>query len=360
MAALQELEMYSVHSSYVRRMYSQLLVRNVDAIKVLAASGLTLEQINIADGMIDIKRYGKMINEAKRLLFCPWLGLELGQDGDAAAHGVVGNAATACDNLRRAVQVIATYGHLRADAFTFAFVENETEGNLIISQRVSLGGESQFFFEAIFATLVRGFQSVISANLNNIVVDLPFPEKVWSDVYRKFSPCQVRFGYDDLVIHFPSDMLDQACITSDSVIMTLSLHECDRLNQNVKSRKQAFAFRVADLLKRVDLTTDRMPELGHVAGYFCVSSRTLMRKLKEEGTSFQDLIDANHKELACWYLRNTNDAIEVIAMRLGYKDPTNFSRTFRRWYTDTPSEYRRRNRSVTPKHAVADTESHLI
>lgn len=343
MTVHQESEIYYVHSSYVRRTYSQLLARDVDAIKVLGVAGMTLEQISIADGMIDIKSFGRIIKEAKRLLFCPWLGLEFGQEGDSASHGAVGHAAAACENLREGLKVIAQYGHLRADAFSFRYVENDMEGKLIISERIHLGDASQFFFESIFATLVRGFQSVIAINLNKISVDMPFSEKIWSDVYRKFSPCQVRFGFDDLVIHFPLEMLSQICITSDTEVWSMSLYECERKNQSLSGRKQSFALRVADLLKRVDLTTDRMPDLSHVASHLCVSSRTLMRKLKEEGTSFKELLDANHKQLACWYLRNTNETVEVIAMRLGYQDPTNFSRTFRRWYTDTPSEYRRRN-----------------
>ncbi|MFZ6862444.1 AraC family transcriptional regulator ligand-binding domain-containing protein [Undibacterium sp. Ji67W] len=345
MTAHQKLEIYYVHSSYVRRTYSQLLARDVDAIKVLEVAGLTLEQISIADSMIDIKFYGRMIKEAKRLLFCPWLGLEFGQEGDSASHGAVGHAAAACENLREALKIIAQYAHLRADAFTFRYVENEMEGKLIISERIHLGDASQFFFEAIFATLVRGFQSVIATNLNKIVVDIPFSEKIWSAVYRQFSPCQIRFGCDDLVFHFPLEMLNQVCITSDTEIRNISLFECERKNQSLSGRKQSFALRVAELLKRVDLTTDRIPELSHVASHLCVSSRTLMRKLKEEGTSFKELLDANHKQLACWYLRNTDEPVEIIALRLGYQDPTNFSRTFRRWYANTPSEYRRRNQT---------------
>jgi len=177
MTVSQELETYYVHSSYVRRTYSQLLARDVDALKVLGVAGLTLEQISVPDGMIDIKFYGRIINEAKRLLFCPWLGLEFGQEGDSASHGAVGHAAAACENLREALKVIAQYGHLRADAFTFRYVENEMEGTLIISERIHLGDANQFFLEAIFATLVRGFQSVITINLNKIVIDMPFSEK---------------------------------------------------------------------------------------------------------------------------------------------------------------------------------------
>ena len=71
-----------------------------------------------------------------------------------------------------------------------------------------------------------------------------------------------------------------------------------------------------------------------------MSRRTLIRKLKTEGTSYQDLLDGVRQELAAWYLLETTVAVEQIAERLGCQDPSNFSRTFRRWFGVTPHSMR--------------------
>ena len=47
------------------------------------------------------------------------------------------------------------------------------------------------------------------------------------------------------------------------------------------------------------------------------------------------------RELAAWYLLETSLPVERIAEKLGYQDPSNFSRTFQRWFGTTPLRMRR-------------------
>lgn len=70
------------------------------------------------------------------------------------------------------------------------------------------------------------------------------------------------------------------------------------------------------------------------------SPRTLIRRLREEGSSYQQLLDSVREELACWLLIQTDLPVEAIAERVGYADTSNFSRTFRRWLGVTPREFR--------------------
>jgi AraC-like DNA-binding protein len=53
------------------------------------------------------------------------------------------------------------------------------------------------------------------------------------------------------------------------------------------------------------------------------------------------LLDHHRNELARGLLESTDLAVERIAERLGYADPSNFSRTFRRWNGVNPREFRR-------------------
>ena len=74
--------------------------------------------------------------------------------------------------------------------------------------------------------------------------------------------------------------------------------------------------------------------------YFNLSPRTLIRRLKDEGSAYQQLLDAVRQERAGWYLAHTRLSVEEIAARLGYADTSNFSRTYRRWFGRTPSQAR--------------------
>ena len=71
-----------------------------------------------------------------------------------------------------------------------------------------------------------------------------------------------------------------------------------------------------------------------------MSSRTLKRKLKAEGTAFSDILDQLAIEQARKLLRSAL-SVEQIAERMGYSDVSNFGRAFRRWTGTTPAAYRR-------------------
>ena len=70
-----------------------------------------------------------------------------------------------------------------------------------------------------------------------------------------------------------------------------------------------------------------------------VTSRTLQRWLKQEGMTFEDILDGQRRDEAIRMLAVPSARITKIAARLGYADPSNFTRAFRRWTGVAPSEY---------------------
>ena len=84
------------------------------------------------------------------------------------------------------------------------------------------------------------------------------------------------------------------------------------------------------------------PKREAVAQALHLSQRTLQRRLQEEGSSFQQLLDDTRRELAEQYLAQPNLTLLEVAYLLGFADPSNFFRAFRRWFSCTPGEYRAR------------------
>ncbi|MDF5982204.1 helix-turn-helix transcriptional regulator [Pseudomonas aeruginosa] len=73
-----------------------------------------------------------------------------------------------------------------------------------------------------------------------------------------------------------------------------------------------------------------------------LSQRTLQRRLQEEGTSYQQLLDDTRRDMAEQYLQQPGLTLLEVAYLLGFADPSNFFRAFRRWFGCTPNEYRAR------------------
>jgi AraC-like DNA-binding protein len=89
------------------------------------------------------------------------------------------------------------------------------------------------------------------------------------------------------------------------------------------------------------------PSQAEVSRRLALSERTLQRRLREEATSFAEILDAVRSELSQLYLREANLAAGEVAFLLGYSEPSAFHRAFRRWTGVTPQAFRS-SRSARP------------
>jgi AraC-like DNA-binding protein len=74
-----------------------------------------------------------------------------------------------------------------------------------------------------------------------------------------------------------------------------------------------------------------------VAALLYLHRRTLNRRLHDQGTNFQHILDEIRFEAACQLLDNTQLSLTDIAASLGYSESSAFTRAFRRWSGAVPS-----------------------
>ena len=84
------------------------------------------------------------------------------------------------------------------------------------------------------------------------------------------------------------------------------------------------------------------PVIEEVAHLLRISPRTLQRLLAEQGVSYSDMVERCRCTAACQVLETTQAPIQDIAIALGYRDASSFSRAFRRWTGAAPRAYRDR------------------
>ncbi|MEZ4826114.1 MAG: helix-turn-helix transcriptional regulator [Bacteroidia bacterium] len=104
-----------------------------------------------------------------------------------------------------------------------------------------------------------------------------------------------------------------------------------------ESPSDSYTYQVKRLL--LQQLKDEAPGIEVVADYLSMSVRSLQMKLKEEGTSYQKLLNAMRKQLAIAYLREPKVSKGEIAQVLGFSEISVFSRTFKKWTGKSPSEY---------------------
>jgi AraC-like DNA-binding protein len=87
------------------------------------------------------------------------------------------------------------------------------------------------------------------------------------------------------------------------------------------------------------LVTGKFSE-EQIADQLNLSLRSLQRRLRDEQTSYQQLLDETRLELALQYINRTSLSVAQIAPLLGFSDSSNFNRAFKRWLGISPSKYR--------------------
>lgn len=119
----------------------------------------------------------------------------------------------------------------------------------------------------------------------------------------------------------------------------------------------------ASMTERVRSTLQEMLPAGEssieeVANRLAMSKRSLQRKLSEEMSSYQEVLNATRRDLAQAYLSRSSASLVEIAYLLGFQDANSFSRAFRDWTGRTPGEYRMSTmRSV---HLAQERVAHLV
>lgn len=71
-----------------------------------------------------------------------------------------------------------------------------------------------------------------------------------------------------------------------------------------------------------------------------VSKRTLQRHLKDEGTSFQQILNRTREDLARHYLVDSDLPAADLSFLFGYEDPSSFDRALHDWTGETPQRVR--------------------
>lgn len=136
---------------------------------------------------------------------------------------------------------------------------------------------------------------------------------------------RIAFAEKDLDAPFPS-----------SNPVTLKILE-ENLQQKLSAESGVFVEEVRCALKR--LMADQRISIADIAEELSCSSRTLQRKLLEEGVTFKGVLDDTRRELALAYLGKVRFSPKETSFMLGFSEPSAFYRAFRRWTGQTPSQY---------------------
>jgi AraC-like DNA-binding protein len=187
--------------------------------------------------------------------------------------------------------------------------------------------------ECVFAGIVRVAREATGVPLAPLLVELTHSAPRDTREHDRVFAAPVRFGAPRNGITFSRAQLALPLVTADPALSAILDRHASELLRRLPTAER-FSHRVRGLLARElrggDPTVDRIAERLHM------SARTLRRRLEEDGTSLQALLDELRLELAVRYLDEQTLTLDEVAFELGFADVRAFRRAFKRWTGKTP------------------------
>lgn len=267
----------------------------------------------------------------------PLFGLRVGQAARPAVFHALGLGVMSSGTVLAALRRIERYSRLLS-----------TNGRLVVVERgdeVALEGRraenqveiSVATFDAFAVILCRLLK--LCAGSLGVPLRVCLPHAAPPDVapFAEALGCPVQFDADTIAFDFDARAARQPVPSGNPNLAA----QADRLAEHYLEQlePETVAARVRALI--IQAMPSGAIEQVDIARALHQSTSTLQRRLRREGTSFQDVLTQARREKAIEYLRSGEHSLADITFLLGFADQSNFTRAFRRWTGKTPREFLR-------------------
>ncbi len=225
---------------------------------------------------------------------------------------------------------------LHADAYHSLEVEGDV-ARLAQGFTHEVTGQRQPMECAVALSFLQGRRSIGEEfAVREVCFAHPAPARV-SEQERLFQ-APVRYAAPRNELVFDSALLERPQRHAEPRLLGVLSRQLEELMSRLPETRSCSA-----LVQRLmlDELPDREPTVRSVARLLRVSPRSLQRRLSEEGTSFNGLLDELRRDLALRYLEDRRLSIGEVGFLLGFSEVSAFHRAFKRWTGTTPTEQRR-------------------
>jgi AraC-like DNA-binding protein len=280
--------------------------------------------------------YMRLLDEVQLRFGEEGIGLELGNSLPLTALGSFGHAILASATLGEALRFCERFWSLYGIGMSFSMAV--VDGICVLDvQLLPLIPERHRRIELEYA-LVGIYRACVLMQpelLTSSETWFDFAVPPYVDKARLLLGT-VRYAMPTCQIRFPAVLLDTPLMLAHPAGQRLAVAKCEE--EAILLGRSDVAGDVLRALKRHE---SRYPDFEQVASQLHMTSRTLRRRLKEEGASFLELLNSVRRKDAMSLLRNPDLEVYQVAEKLGYVNPANFTRAFRQWVGLTPSQYRK-------------------
>jgi AraC-like DNA-binding protein len=270
----------------------------------------------------------------------PAIGLLLGTETKTERFQPMALAVLSTENLGSAVQQMARYKQLTCPEEILQEKEDEEwciQFRWLLADEV----EPQVLSECCFAWVLSIARHGTGTRLSPLRVEFVRARAHAKTIERHFG-CPVVCGAPRNAIVFRAADAQRPFVTRNAELLAMLAPQFDEELER-QNGEENFVERVRIAVQQK--LTGRRPTIEDIADALHISSRTLQRRLQDEGSSFQRVLEEARHQLARHYLNNSVLELNEAAYLLGYEDANSFVRAFRTWEGIPPARWREQQRA---------------
>jgi len=304
-----------------------------DSGALLAEAGFDLKSLDAPTLLCPIVNTARLWEIAVAATGDPAFGIKVASHIRHTTFHVLSYGLSASSTLKDAFERLQRYCHIASDAVEYEFWKSGSDYHFVIDPAVGVPFES---IDALVAAQLRMCRSLIGRDFSPRHIELRRPRPVVVDEFERLFRAPLQFGaaqnrlvFDGAAIESPLDGANPELALRADAIALQYLARIERDNIQARVREV--------LTQRLQFAE---PSQDEVAEHLCMSARTLQRKLGESGTTYKEILDETRHSLALIYLSAPHHTVSEVTYLLGFSSGGSFTRAFRRWTGQSPSNWR--------------------
>jgi AraC-like DNA-binding protein len=328
------------HFRFSGSTFSKLEELGVRASAVLRRAGLPQGYMDQPRVLVSTKELFALWRAVADVSTNPAIGLLLGTETKTERFHPVSLAALSTENFGAAVGQMARYKQLTCPEEILQ--ENDGE-EWSIQFRWLLADEIEplVLIECAFAWVLSVARHGTGTRLSPLRVEFTQPRPHVKTIERHFG-CPVVCGAPRNAIVFRATDAQRPFVTRNAELLGMLAPQFEEELKR-ENGDENFVERVRIAIQQK--LTGQRPTIEDIADALHVSPRTLQRRLQDEGSSFQRVLEDARHQLARHYLNHSVLELNEAAYLLGYNDANSFVRAFRTWEGVPPARWREQRRA---------------
>jgi AraC-like DNA-binding protein len=322
----------------VRAMLTAFGALGLDARRIQAEAGFTDEALADPDRIVPPDRFRRMWETADRAWSRPGLGLLAGAQLPFGTYEVLDYLLQSSATIGEGLSHFASAFAIATRATRFA-VSAEADGTIAYVKTWRVAPEGILFHLRDYSLSGLTARVARAGGVRPRRVELDGPALAPLEEYERCLLAPVSIGAPRNALIFSRDAWDHAAVGRDDHLnRTLQRHAQLLLERQRDEPADGIAEQLRqELLDGPPAGAASLPVMARRLG---MSERTLQRRLREAGTSFEGVCRGVRTSLAEKYLRDPALSVGEVAYLVGFSEPSAFSRAFRRWTGSSPQDFR--------------------